>query len=107
MTPLVFECPRTRRAIDAGVQMDRNTLIAASHATLKLPCSYCGISHEFPVERGRLAESVCLSEALVEPQPPKLPALTIAINALRIWWLRRGLADGRTHISKQEAPLQV
>lgn len=90
MTPLIFECPRTRRAIDAGIQTDKTTLAAVSAATLQLYCPHCRTSHELPIHGGHLSEA-CSPKALGEPELPKAPALTIAINALRISWLKRGL----------------
>jgi len=92
MTPLIFECPRTRRAIDAGVRMDKATLAAAGAATFKLYCPHCCSSHELSIKCGRLAEA-SVPEGLHEHEPPKAPALAIAINALRISWLQRGLTD--------------
>jgi hypothetical protein len=91
MTPLIFECPRTRRAIDAGIQTDKDTLAAAGGVSLKIHCSHCGGIHELPVKRGRLAEA-WVPEVLHRSEPPKAPALAIAINALRIFWLQAGLA---------------
>jgi hypothetical protein len=90
MTALIFECPRTRGAIDAGIQMDKNTLAAARPVTLKVYCPHCRSSHELPLQCGRLYEARGPS-ILGEAEPPKAPALTIAINALRISWLKRGL----------------
>lgn len=95
MTPLIFECPRTRRAIDAGVLMDKDTLATASAVKLTLYCRHCCSSHEFPVKCGRLSES-CAQEVLDGgAEPPKTPALAIAINALRIFWLQQGLRNTR------------
>jgi len=90
MTPLIFECPRTRRAIDAGIRMDKDTLAATSPMTLKVSCPYCCSTHELPIGCGRLSEA-CDPEVLSEPKPTKAPILAIAINALRISCLRRGL----------------
>ena len=97
MGRLILECPRTRRAIDAGIQMDEATFNAANPATVKLSCPYCSATHELRVQCGHLSEA-CDPEVFVEPEPPRPPALTIAVNALRIRWLQRGLAF-RTHHS--------
>ena len=89
MTPLIFECPRTSRVIDAGIRTDKNTLAAAGTATFKLYCPHCSSSHELPIKCGRLAEaSVSDWDDLDGNEPPKPPSLAIAINALRISWLR-------------------
>lgn len=90
MNPLIFECPHTRRAIDPGIRMDKNTLAAASHATLRLSCPYCRRTHELPIECGHLSDAY-IPDALDEPKSRKAPVLAVAVNALRISWLRRGL----------------
>ena len=92
MFPLIFECPRTRRVIDAGIRTDKNTLAAAGTGIFKLYCPHCSSSHELPIKCGRLAEA-SVSDVLHGHEPPKPPSLAIAINALRISWLQRGLAD--------------
>ena len=87
MTPLTFECPRTCGTIDTGIHTDANALAAAGRATLKLYCPHCRSTHELPLHCGRLSKSTD------ETEPPKAPALTIAVNALRISWLKRGLGS--------------
>ncbi len=94
MNPLLFRCPRTRRAIDAGIQMDKNTLATASPVMLQVYCYHCCGTHALPLKLGSLSED-CVQEVLDEPEPPKAPALAIAINALRIFWLQRGLPPAR------------
>jgi hypothetical protein len=94
----MFDCPRTRRAIDAGIQTDKKTLAAASAATVALYCPHCRSTHELPLRCGRLSEA-CAAKVSGEPEPPKAPALAIAINALRISWLRRGLSGRKAEIS--------
>lgn len=89
MAPLIFECPRTRRAIDTGIQTDEYTLAAVTPVKLKLYCSHCCSTHELPIRRARLAEA-WITEVL-EPKTPKPVALSIAVNALRIFSLKRGL----------------
>lgn len=90
MKALIFECPRTRCSIDAGIQMDKSTLAAVEAATLRLYCPHCLSSHELPIRCALVSEG-CDPRALGESELPKTPALTIAINALRISWLKRGL----------------
>lgn len=92
MRPLIFECPRTRSAIDAGIRTDKNTLAAARNATFKVYCRHCCSSHELPITCGHLAEAA-VPEVLQGREPPKAPTLVVAINALRISWLQRGLFD--------------
>jgi hypothetical protein len=56
MTTLIFECPRTRRVIDAGIHTDEDTLAGVRSIELKVYCSHCCNTHEFPVAYGRLSE---------------------------------------------------
>jgi hypothetical protein len=95
MTLLIFECPRTHRVIDAGIQTDMDTLAAVSSATLRLSCPHCCSTHELPIKYGRLSVA-CIPEVLAEPETPKAPVLAVAINALRIFWLQQGLTVART-----------
>lgn len=90
MIPLVFECPRTGAAIDAGVAMDQNALAAARQVTVAVYCPHCRVTHELPLHRGQLSQA-CDPNALAAAEAPKAPALAIAINALRISLLKRGL----------------
>lgn len=93
MIPLVFECPRTGAPIDAGVAMDQNALAAAGRVTVPVYCPHCGATHALPLHRGQLSEAGT-PHVLGEAEPPKAPALAIAINALRISLLKRGLRSG-------------
>lgn len=95
MTLLIFECPRTRRAIDAGIETDKDTLAAVSSATLRLSCPHCGRTHELPIKSGHLS-AACIPEVLAESAAPKAPILAVAINALRIFWLQQGLTVARS-----------
>lgn len=90
---LLFECPRTHREIDAGIQTDKDTLAAVSSATLKLSCPHCDSTHELPIKYGRLSDLGVLDES----ETSKAPVLAVAINALRIFWLRRGLSGPNRH----------
>jgi hypothetical protein len=70
---LTFTCPQTGRVIDTGVNTDPLTLASVQKVTMSLKCLYCGMQHQFPIERGllsqplywpsrRLAKSVCVPE---------------------------------------------
>jgi len=74
MTLLIFECPRTRRAIDAGIQTDKDTFAAVSSATLRLSCPHCCSTHELPIKNGRLSVA-CVPEVPGQRETPKAPAL--------------------------------
>ena len=100
MTLLIFECPRTHRVIDAGIQTDMDTLAAVSSATVSLSCPHCCSTHELPIKSGHLSVA-CIAEALAEPETPKAPILALAINALRIFWLRQGLTVAKRQVVNQ------
>jgi hypothetical protein len=74
--------------------MDKDILAATSPVIVKLFCLHCGCTHERRIKCGRLS-AACVPEILAEPKLAEAPALTIAIYALRISWLRRGLGDRR------------
>jgi hypothetical protein len=90
MERLTFDCPRTGRAIDAGIQTDKATLVAVRSLRLKLDCPYCGATHDLPIQCARTGNAIGSALDLVADNP-KPPALSIAINALRIFFLRQGL----------------
>lgn len=67
MAPLIFECPRTSRAIDAGIQTESRTIAAASCVKLTVFCPHCRSPHEFPIKYGRLSEAR-MPEILIDPE---------------------------------------
>lgn len=83
MRPLTFECPRTRREIDAGIETDSRTIAAVTPVKLAVYCPHCDSSHEFPIRRARLS-TACISEVLGVPERSNPPA--IAADALRTFW---------------------
>jgi hypothetical protein len=56
MRSLTFTCPQTGRAIDAGVASDPRSLSSVQAVTMHLKCPYCGMTHQFPVKSGYLAQ---------------------------------------------------
>ncbi len=56
MQTLTFTCPQTGRVIDTGVNTDPLTLASVQKVTMRLKCSYCGMQHQFPIERGLLSQ---------------------------------------------------
>jgi hypothetical protein len=94
MPTLLFECPRTRRAIDAGIYTDSGTLAAVRPVKLRLYCSHCRRTHDLPIRGARLSENR-MPELSGWQDAPKAPSLTIAINALRISLLEQGLNKAR------------
>jgi hypothetical protein len=101
MARLIFECPRTRRQIDAGIETDSFSLAAVRPVKLWLYCSHCRKNHKLPIHCAHLIES--WTPELGGRDTPKEPRLSIAINALRISLLASGLtkqkADGAESIT--------
>jgi hypothetical protein len=94
MAPLLFECPRTRRTINAGIEMDKVTLAAIRPVKLRLYCSHCRRDHDFAIHCGRLSDN-WTRDALVSHQNTS-PRVSIAINSLRISELKSGLIKAST-----------
>jgi len=46
---LIFRCPTTGAAIDAGFETDPDTLSQLRLFTLSVPCAGCGETHRFTV----------------------------------------------------------
>lgn len=95
MTPLLFECPCTKNAIDTGIHTDKKAIAVSGATTIRLYCPYCRGIHELPIERGRLEED-CGPTDLGELEPANSPVLAIAINELHIPTLKRGLRAERS-----------
>lgn len=93
MATLMFECPSTRRAIDAGIEVDGVTLAAIRPVKLRLYCSHCRRDHEFAIHRGQLFEGGPPDASTLQNNSPWL---SIAINSLRMSELKSGLNNART-----------
>lgn len=94
MAAVIFECPRTRRLINPGVDTDERSLWAVGSEKLRVDCPHCRKIHQLPMRSGRLTEDAW-PEVLSARDQPKPTDLTIVINALRISFLKNGLAQGR------------
>jgi predicted RNA-binding Zn-ribbon protein involved in translation (DUF1610 family) len=57
MSALVFVCPKTGRAIESGIDIDRDTLSKVRLLSISIRCAHCGSEHQQPVKNGRLAEA--------------------------------------------------
>jgi hypothetical protein len=88
MATLTFECPSTRRTINAGIEIDKSTLAAIRPMKLRLSCSHCRRDHDLAIHCGRLSDS-WTPDALASQN--KSPRLSVAINSLRISELINGL----------------
>jgi hypothetical protein len=56
MGSLTFTCPRTSRAVDAGVTTDLRSLSSVQEETICFSCPHCGMTHQFRIKSGYLAE---------------------------------------------------
>ena len=56
MRSLTFTCPQTGRAIDAGVATDPRSLSSVQVVMMHLKCPYCGMTHQFAIQSGYLAQ---------------------------------------------------
>ncbi len=56
MRSLTFTCPQTGRAIDAGVATDPRSLSSVQVVMMHLKCPYCGMTHQFSIKSGYLAQ---------------------------------------------------
>jgi len=56
MRSLTFTCPRTGRAIHAGIDTDPASLSSVQTVVLHFTCTYCGMAHQFPIKSGYLAQ---------------------------------------------------
>lgn len=88
MAALLFECPNTRRTINAGIEMHKDTLAAIRPVMLRLYCSHCRRNHLLAVHGGRLSDSWTPDASTVQNNSPWL---SIAINSLRLSELKSGL----------------
>jgi hypothetical protein len=56
MRSLTFTCPQTGRAVDAGVTTDLQSLSSVQDETMCFSCPHCGMTHQFLMKSGYLAE---------------------------------------------------
>jgi len=55
MERLYFECPRTHREVDVGIESELGTLLRLRASKVRASCPFCGESHEWPVNDARIA----------------------------------------------------
>ncbi len=58
MNPLVFQCPKTGRALDVGldIQIHRGSLQNVQPITLRVLCPLCGSMHVWKIADGWIRE---------------------------------------------------
>jgi hypothetical protein len=57
MERLIFTCPRTRRAVDAGIETELDTLLRIRTSPVRMRCPFCGERHEWEVRDAQLARA--------------------------------------------------
>ncbi len=55
MERLYFECPRTGREVDVGIETELRTLLRIRRNPLRARCPICGEEHEWQVGDARLS----------------------------------------------------
>jgi hypothetical protein len=56
MNPLMFHCPSTGRAIEAGIAINYSSLQKVQPVTLRLLCPFCDKPHEWKLSDGWIGE---------------------------------------------------
>ena len=69
MAALVFQCPRTGKEIDTGIDADAETRRSLNILICRVPCPYCRFDHFPQVKRGEFVSAAC------EAIPDELTAL--------------------------------
>ena len=57
MERLYFECPRTRREVDVGIESELETLLRIRFSPIRARCPACGERHEWQVYEARLLQA--------------------------------------------------
>jgi hypothetical protein len=66
MNPLLFQCPKTGRNIDVGIEINYGSLRNVQPVTIRLLCPLCDSPHEWHLSEGWIKE----------PPPAEAPQLT-------------------------------
>jgi hypothetical protein len=65
MNPLLFQCPKTERPVNTGIEINITILRNVQPVTVRLLCPFCDNAHEWK-----------LNDALIdEPRATEAPAL--------------------------------
>jgi len=89
MHSLTFTCPRTGRAIDAGVNTDAHSLSSVQAAIIPLKCPNCGMTHQLPIKNAYLAppvywrSGVCIMRQIPRTAMPGIRPLDSGKGAAR------------------------
>jgi hypothetical protein len=77
MATLVFQCPRTGKDIDTGIEADALTKRTLDILICRVPCPHCRFDHFPPIKRGEFLPHDWTCEAL----PPELTRLLEELEA--------------------------
>ena len=65
MNPLLFQCPKTERPVNTGIEINISILRNVQPVTVRLLCPFCDNAHEWK-----------LTDALIgDPREPEAPSL--------------------------------
>jgi hypothetical protein len=68
MNPLMFHCPSTGRAIEAGIDINYASLRKVQPVTLRLLCPFCDRPHEWKLLDGWIGEPTDRNRPNASPQ---------------------------------------
>jgi hypothetical protein len=55
LASLIFACPKTRRPIESGIEIDQGSFAAVRPLTLSVRCPHCWEKHSLTLREGYLA----------------------------------------------------
>ena len=56
MNPLLFQCPKTERPVNTGIEINISILRNVQPVTVRLLCPFCYNTHEWKLTDGLLGE---------------------------------------------------
>jgi hypothetical protein len=56
MNSLLFQCPKTLRELDTGIEVNVSKLQIVQPVTVRLLCPFCGNPHKWKLADGRIGE---------------------------------------------------
>jgi hypothetical protein len=67
---LRFQCPRTSREVDSGIDTDRDTRFLTRLFSIRVRCPMCGDLHEWRVAAGRPPRGLAVAAKTSTQQAP-------------------------------------
>lgn len=56
MNSLLFQCPKTLRELDTGIEVNVSKLQIVQPVTVRLLCPFCGNPHKWKLADGRIGD---------------------------------------------------